>query len=112
MSDKRNLQALRKLIDHTLEYCDGQDFDSFMENRMLQKACVFNVLQIGELAKNGVDAEFAKAHQEIPWRQMYGLRNRIVHDYEGIRMKIVWETITNDFRPLRNALLKILDSLA
>lgn len=110
MSDKRNAQALRKIIghiEHTLEYCEGVDFDAFMGNRMLQEACVFNALQIGELARNGLDAAFTDAHPEIPWRQMYGLRNRIAHDYEGIQMKIVWETITQDFGPLLAALLAI-----
>ncbi len=115
MSNSRNAQVLRKLIthiDHTLEYCDGLDFDAFMSNRMLQEACVFNVLQIGELTRNALDADFAAAHPDIPWRQMYGLRNRIVHDYEGVRLKIVWDTISKDFMPLRVSLQRILDSMA
>lgn len=114
MSNNRIIQTLRKLIahiDHTLEYCEGLDFDRFMENRMLQEACVFNILQIGELSRNGLDEAFCTAHPEIPWRQMYGLRNRIAHDYEGIRMKIVWETIEHDFPPLKTALSKILESM-
>lgn len=114
MSDKRNAQVLRKIIghlDHTLEYCEGRDFQDFVDNRMLQEACVFNVLQIGELARNGLDDAFSAAHPEIPWRQMYGLRNRIVHDYEGVRMRIVWETITGDFKPLRDALSDILNRM-
>lgn len=114
MSNNRIIQTLRKLIahiDHTLEYCEGLDFDTFMGNRMLQEACVFNILQIGELARNGLNEDFTATHPEIPWRQMYGLRNRIAHDYEGIRMKIVWETIEQDFPTLRTAISKILESL-
>lgn len=114
MSDRKTVQTLKKIIDHithTLEYCEGLDFDIFMNNRMLQEACVFNILQIGELAKNGLDESLIAEHSEIPWRQMYGLRNRIAHDYEGLRMKIIWETITGDFEPLRNGLQAILDSL-
>lgn len=92
MSDKRNAQALRKIIshiDHTLEYCNGMEYDAFMDNRMLQEACVFNIMQIGELARNGIGEDLTALHPEIPWRQMNGLRNRIAHDYEGIQMKIV-----------------------
>ena len=47
MSNKRDRHILRKLInhiDHTLEYCEGVDFDALVNNRMLQEACVFNVL--------------------------------------------------------------------
>lgn len=114
MSSRRNATVLRKIIghiEHTLEYCEGLDFDGFMGNRMLQEACVFNALQIGELARNGLDDAFTEAHPEIPWRQMYGLRNRIAHDYEGIQMRIVWETITQDFGPLRDVLRQILAEL-
>ena len=69
------------------------------------------MLQIGELARNGLDESFVEAHPGIPWKQMYGLRNRIAHDYEGVQMKIIWETITNDFAPLRDALQGILETL-
>ena len=93
-----------------MEYCKGQDFDSFMKNRMLQEACAFHVLQIGELAKTAIDGTFTTEHPEIPWRQMYGMRNRIVHDYEGIQMKIVWNTIVSDFPKLRTALNEILET--
>ena len=115
MNSNRDIRALRKLIshiDHTLEYCEGMDFDAFMGNRMLQEACVFNVLQIGELARNAVSDDLIAAHPDIPWRQMCGLRNRIVHDYEGVRLRIVWDTISRDFAPLREALTKILEGLA
>ena len=71
----------------------------------------FNVLQIGELSRNALNDVFKDAHPEIPWRQMYGLRNRIVHDYEGVRLKIVWDTITQDFKPVRDQLQTILDIL-
>ena len=49
----------------------------------------------------GIDNE----HPEIEWRQMRGMRNRIVHDYEGIRLEIVWETIQNDFPELLKKML-------
>ena len=42
---------------------------------------------------------------------MYGMRNRIAHDYEGIRMRIIWETISQDFGPLRDTLKTILSAL-
>ena len=79
-----------------------------MNNRMLQEACIFNLLQIGELSKLGLDAGFMTSYPHIPWRQMYGMRNRLVHDYEGIRLQIVWETISTDFLSLKASLEAIL----
>ena len=51
MSNDKSRRILEKIvthIDHTLEYCQGQTFESFMNNRMLQEACIFNLLQIGD----------------------------------------------------------------
>ena len=114
MSNSKDIQVLRKIIshiDHTLEYCDGQSFDAFTENRMLQEACIFNVLQVGELSKAGLDPSLINRYPGIPWKQMFGMRNRIVHDYEGIRLKIIWSTISEDFPMLRKQLQEILERL-
>ena len=73
---------------------------------MLTEACVFNLSQIGELA-NRVDTAFAEAHPEIPWRLLYGLRNRIVHDYEGVNLQLIWETLQEDLPVLLESLHKI-----
>ncbi len=56
---------------------------------MLVEACVFNLGQIGELS-HAVDDAFIEAHPAIPWAEMYGLRNRIVHDYEGVNLMLEW----------------------
>lgn len=47
----------------------------------LMENCIFNLSQLGELAGK-VDNEYRVIHREIPWSQIYGLRNRIVHDHE------------------------------
>ena len=73
---------------------------------MLIEACVFNLSQLGELA-NKIDEEYEKAHSDIPWRQIYGLRNRIIHDYEGINLKLIWEIIKDDLPDLVTQLLSL-----
>ena len=73
---------------------------------MLIDACVFNLSQLGEVA-NRIDSEFEKTHPEIPWRQIYGLRNRVIHDYEGINLILIWEIITEDLPDLLIKLKKI-----
>ena len=111
MSDRNERALLRLLrhIEHTLEYCDGKTYDDFTSDSMLQEACVFNVMQVGELAGRAFDEAFMEEHPELAWREMRGLRNRIVHDYEGIRMQIIWETITVDFPPLAEKLRGIIE---
>jgi len=100
------VQKLVGYIDKILEYCPGQDYDSFSADTKLVEACVFNLSQMGELI-NKLDTEFTSAHEEIPWRSIYGLRNRIVHDYEGVNLKLVWDVISEDLPTLRMQLLGI-----
>ena len=58
----------------------------------------------GELAAKAIEWGVDAQHPEIRWCQMRGMRNRIVHDYDGVRLEIVWETIRDDFPVLRGKL--------
>jgi uncharacterized protein with HEPN domain len=87
-------------IQRVMAYCDGQTYEGFEANTMLQEACVFNILQVGELSKHSLSDEMMQMYPSLPWRQMNGLRNHIVHGYEGVRLNIVWDTIVNDFPSL------------
>jgi uncharacterized protein with HEPN domain len=94
------------LIDKVQRYCMEMEYDAFAQNDMVVEACVFNLSQLGEFS-NRVEESYEEAHPEIPWRELYGLRNRIVHDYEGVNLKLVWEIITSDLPDLKKKLLKI-----
>lgn len=105
----RNSIIVEKLIsyaDKVLRYCDGLDYAQFCADTRLVEACVFNLSQMGELA-NKVDTDFAEAHPDIPWHSLYGLRNRIVHDYEGVNLQLIWEIIDSDLLPMRERLLTL-----
>ena len=85
-------------------------YEKFAADSMLTEACVFCLSQIGELA-NQLDDHFTLAHAERPLCRIYGLRNRIVHDYDGVNMNLIWTIITEDLEPLRRELQKILEEL-
>lgn len=105
----RNDIIVSKLIgyaDKVMGYCEGISYDAFCNDSKLVEACVFNLSQMGELA-NRVDDVFADANPSIPWRLIYGLRNRIVHDYEGVNLRLIWEVIHDDLPGLRGELAKI-----
>lgn len=112
--NSKTAQTLRKMlarINRAAAYCSGLSFAAFQQDTMLQEACVFNLLQIGELAHRGLDSAFISAHPAIPWRQIYGLRNRIVHDYDGVRLQIVFQTVTEDFPALAASLRACLEEM-
>ena len=68
-------------------------------------ACVFNLSQLGELTVK-LDKDFTLMHTDIPWNEMRGLRNKIVHDYEGVNLKLVWEIVSEDLPELKEKLKK------
>ncbi len=105
----KNQKIIRKIINYIesiLKYTNNVDWEGFRNNSMMVEACVFNLSQIGELV-NKLDKEYISKYSEIPWFKMRGLRNRIVHDYEGVNL--IWEIIDMDIKILREQLLELND---
>lgn len=94
------VQKLQGYTEKILAYCEGMTYEEFCRDTKLVEACVFNLSQMGELA-NRIDADYAESHPAIPWRLLYGLRNRIVHDYEGVNLRLIWEIIRDDLPELK-----------
>lgn len=91
------------------EYCrDCESRVDFEENPMRVEATVFNLMQLGELAKDSLDDEAKRRITTIPWQQIYGMRNRIVHGYSGVNMQIVWDTVSEDIPRLHEELRQAL----
>ena len=106
-NDKKVLEKILKHIITTLEYCEQcWSLQEFQNDNMRVEACVFNLMQIGELAKSDLSEEVKKEITDIPWKQIYGMRNRIVHGYDGVEMIIVWDTIVYDLPVLKQELQK------
>ena len=91
--DNKDMQVLQKIyerISNVLKYCEScSSLADFEANSMLAEASVFNLMQIGELAKTSLTDEFKSNIKTIPWKQIYGMRNRIVHGYDDVEMNIV-----------------------
>lgn len=101
MKNKVILQKMYQYATKLADYCGDYTYDRFMADTKRVEACVFNLIQLGELCRMAEDS-ILQAYPEIPWREMYGLRNRIVHDYEGVNLRLVWEIISEDIPELRN----------
>jgi len=93
-------------IDRIPQYIGGLSFDAFSNDRKSIDAVVRNLEIIGEAA-NRLPEEFKEKHPEVEWHKVVGLRNRIIHDYFGIDLKIIWQIIHADLPKLRNLLSKI-----
>ena len=107
MKDEKSIIKMLDLIKKIEHYCNGVDFKTFSDNEMLTEACVFNLVQLGETSHK-VSDELEELHPEIAWRELNGLRNRLVHDYQGVNLKLVWEIISDDLPNLKTQLSDLL----
>jgi len=109
----RNKKTLTKIIFHIKriqKYLkDVKSLEDFDGDSMKKDAIVFNLLQIGELSSKKLTNGFKKEYNSIPWIQIYGLRNRIVHDYDNIHSNLVYQVITHDLRELANEIESLLN---
>lgn len=106
MKNRIIVEKMLQYAEKIAAYVDGLDQTGFTESPLVVDACVFNLSQIGELVAK-VSDDFEKSHDNIPWRQLYGLRNRIVHDYEGINLDLVWQIVSDDIPDLIEKLKNI-----
>jgi uncharacterized protein with HEPN domain len=84
----------------------GSIREELAANRVLQLALTQLVEIIGEAA-NRMSQPTQSRHPEIPWLQIIGMRNRLVHGYDVIDFDLLWDTITTDLPPLIDALQEI-----
>lgn len=106
MKNQMIIQKIINYINSILKYTDDVNYNDFRKNSMMVEACVFNLSQIGELV-NKLDKDYLENHTNIPWFKIRGLRNRIVHDYEGVNLNLIWEIIETDLNTLLEQLNKI-----
>lgn len=103
----------KKILSKILEHCDSiinntkqfKNAIEFKDAKDLSKIALFDLLQIGELAKDGLSEKTLTSIKEIKWTSMYGLRNRIVHGYASVDYEIIWETVIKDV-PLLKAIIE------
>ena len=107
MKNLETVQKILKCIEKIENYCANISFEEFSRNTLLSDACVFNLSQIGEFTTR-LEPEFLQNHSNIPWHQIKGLRNRIVHDYNGVSTILVWEIISEDLPVLKNQIDSLL----
>ena len=77
--------------------------EQFLVEPDVQDATAYRLLAIGEAAK-GLSDDLKSRHTHIPWRQILGMRNILVHDYSEISIQRVWETIERDLPSLTHTI--------
>ena len=105
------------IADKILEYCGeietilarlNHSEEEFLKDKGLSAGTVFYIAQIGELATH-FSEDFKEEHKEIPWREIKGMRNILIHEYHTASPKTIWETATVDIPALKIMLLQCVE---
>ena len=94
-------------MDFLAENCATFEMQDLMTNKVLSRACLKSLEIIGEASRN-ISEVLKTAHPEIPWRQMSGMRNKLVHHYFGVDWEIVDDVLKNELPDLRSNILRLL----
>jgi uncharacterized protein with HEPN domain len=103
------LDHIQQAATDVCAFVEGLGKDDFLADKRTQQAVIMSLIIIGEAATKVMEgyAAWTKAHPEVPWRHMRGMRNRMAHGYFDINLDVVWET-TQEWLP---ALLKQLPAV-
>ncbi|MBO5166667.1 MAG: DUF86 domain-containing protein [Lachnospiraceae bacterium] len=98
-NDNYYIQKIKKDLAFMVIHMRDVDLEELNINEILLDSMLFRMIQISENAKRLSD-EYKQAHGNVPWNALYGLRNRIVHDYGNVDLNIVYETLKKDIPEL------------
>jgi uncharacterized protein with HEPN domain len=108
-SDPERLRDVLEAIERIERYV-SRGREVFERDELVQNWVVNHLQIVGEAAARLTPA-FREDHPEIPWREIIGMRNILVHEYFGIDLGAAWEAVENDLPALRSTITKILGSV-
>jgi len=92
--DAALLLDMKLAAEDAQSFIAGLDEEAFLASDLYQSAVIRKLEILGEAAGK-VSKAFCAAHPEIPWSQMTGLRLRLIHGYDDVRLDIVWRVVTD-----------------
>lgn len=98
-NDKYYLDSLITDLTFIVNHMNNVDIEELKSNEILLDSMSFRMIQVSENAKK-ISEEYKSTKRNIPWKAIYGLRNRIVHDYGNVDLNIVYATLKNDIPSL------------
>ena len=104
------LQDILDAVNDIESFVESMTYEEFIKDRKTLNAVVRSIEIIGEASKNIPEAMKAK-YKELPWKQMTGMRDKLIHAYFGVDVETLWKAVKDDIPPLKKAIQKMLKDL-
>jgi len=100
------LQDIIDAINDIGNFIEGMTFDDFKKDKKTVNAVIRSIEVIGEATKKIPDSVRDK-NPPIPWKKMAGMRDKMIHEYFGIDLEILWKTATEDVPPIKSSIKEL-----
>ena len=101
------VEDIIKAMEDALSFVEGIDYNHFLNDRKTIYAVIRTLEIVGEATKN-IPSTVKIRYAEIPWKDMAGMRDKVIHAYFGVDLKRVWNTVNKDIPVLKPYFEKIL----
>lgn len=105
---KMRFDDILECISRIQRYTEGMTFDEFEQDDKTIDSVLRNLEIIGEASRH-VPRTIMEKYPQLPWMEMYTMRNIVIHEYHGVNLKIIWQTITEDLPPLSIQIKEVLE---
>jgi uncharacterized protein with HEPN domain len=100
------LKHILDAIHRIEEYTQNIEYKDFIENHLIQDGVIRQIEIIGEAVKR-LSNEIREKYTDVPWKDIVGMRNKLIHNYFGVDVDAVWETVKKDIPVLKKKLIGI-----
>jgi uncharacterized protein with HEPN domain len=105
---KLYLKGILSAMESIEEFVKGMDFEKFKEDDKTSSAVIRKIEIIGEATKN-IPEKIRQEYPQVPWKEMAGMRDRLIHFYFGVDYRLVWRTTKKRIPEVKLLIIKVLE---